>query len=54
MVTTQGQQAAIDDAVALATVGQQAEIPAAVVLATQTATIAAPNVYLPIPPEVEF
>ena len=39
MVTTQGQQAAINDAVALA---------------TQTATIAAQNVYLPSPPQVEF
>ena len=54
MVTTQVQQAAIDDAVALATAGQQAAIAAAVALATQTATIAAQNVYLPSPPEVEF
>ena len=54
MVTTQGQQAAIDDAVALATAGQQAAITTAVALATQTATIAAQNVYLPSPPEVEF
>ena len=54
MVTTQGQQAAIDDAVALATAGQQAAIIAAVALATQTATIAAQNVYLPSPTEVEF
>ena len=54
MVTTQDQQAAIDDAVALATAGQQAAITAAVALATQTATIAAQNIYLPSPPEVEF
>ena len=54
MVTTQVQQAAIDDAVALATAGQQAAITAAVALATQTANIVAPNVYLPSPPEVEF
>ena len=54
MVTTQGQQAAIEDAVALATAGQQAAITAAVALATQTATISAQNVYLPSPPEVEF
>ena len=54
MVTTQVQQAAIDNAVALATVGQQADITAAVALANQTATIAAQNVYLPSPPEVEF
>ena len=54
MVTTQGQQAAIDDAVALATAGQQAAITTAVALATQTATTAAQNVYLPSPPEVEF
>ena len=54
MVTTQGQQAAIDDAVALTTVVQQAVITAAVALATQTSTIAAENVYLPSPPEVEF
>ena len=54
MVTTQGQQAAINDAVALATAGQQATITAVVALATQTATIAAQNVYLPSPPEVEF
>ena len=54
MVTTQGQQAAIDDAVALANTGQQAAITAAVALATQTATIAAQNVYLPSPPEVKF
>ena len=54
MVTTQGQQAAIDNAVALATAGQQAVITAAVALATQTATIAAQNFYLPSPSEVEF
>ena len=54
MVTTQGQQASIDDAVALATAGQQGDITAAVSLATQTATILAQNVYLPSPPEVEF
>ena len=54
MVTTQGQQAAIDNAVALATAGQQAAITAAVDLATQTATIAAQTVYLLSPPEVEF
>ena len=54
MVTTQGQQVAIDDAVAAATAGQQAAITAAVALATQTATISSQNVYLPIPPEVKF
>ena len=54
MVTTQGQQASIDNAVALATTVQQADITAAVALATQTATIAAQNVYLPSPPEVDF
>ena len=54
MVTTQGQQAAINDAIALATAGQQAAITAAVALATQTSTIAAQNVYLPSPSEVEF
>ena len=54
MVTTQGQQADIDNAVALATADQQAAITAAVSLATQTETIAAQNVYLPSPPEVEF
>ena len=54
MVTTQGQQAAIDDTIALETAGQQASINAAVALATQTATIAAQNVYLPSPPEVDF
>ena len=54
MVTTQGQQAAINNAVALVTVGQQAAITAAISLATQTATITAQNVYFPIPPEVEL
>ena len=54
MVATQGQQAAINDAFALATAGQQAAIAAAVALATQTVTIEAQNVYLPSPPGVEF
>ena len=54
MVTTQGQQAAINDAATLATTGQQAAITAAVALATQTATISSQNVYLASPSEVEF
>ena len=54
MVTTQGQQSAIDDAVALTTAGQQAAITTAVALATQNVTIAAQNVYLLSPPEVKF
>ena len=54
MDITQGQQAAIDKVVALAIASQQAAITAAVALAIQTATIAAQNVYLLSPPEVDF
>ena len=54
MVTTQGQKADIDDAVALATAGHQVVITAGVSLATKTVTIASQNVYLPSLPRVEF